>query len=211
MEGRLMDIQPVTLTRRHVRLVPLSLEHLPRAIEVGLAGDVFRWFPVEVRTAQHMRNFFEEILRAQAAGSALAFSTFALGTPEQPSDQLVGGSRFMAIDRPNRRLEIGGTWIAQPWQRSAVNTEAKLLMLEHAFERLGCLRVEFKTDSLNVPSRAALARIGATEEGTFRNHMVTASGRIRHSVYFSIIESEWPRIKADLQAKLGRGQQAPTA
>ena len=200
MAPQQIDPRPVTLTGRKVELVPLSLEHLPRAEEIALGQDLFRWFPTEIRTAEDMDAYFAEALQAQRDGSAVPFSTF-----ERASGQLVGGTRYMASDRRNRRLEIGSTWSATPWQRSAVNTEAKLLMLEHAFEALGCLRVEFKTDSLNLPSRTALARIGAQQEGIFRNHMVTSSGRIRHSVWFSIIESEWPAVKADLRAKLERG------
>ena len=195
-----MEIHPVTLSGQHVELAPLSQEHLAQAIEVGLTGNIFQWFPMYVRTAEEMRVFFGEAIAAQQAGTALPFSTF-----DRAGGRLVGGSRYMSIDRPNRRLEIGGTWIAKPWQRSPVNTEAKLLLLEHAFEKLGCIRVEFKTDSLNQPSRTALHRIGAREEGIFRNHMLTASGRIRHSVYFSIIDSEWTQLKADLRAKLTRG------
>ena len=108
----------------------------------------------------------------------------------------------MNIDRANRRVEIGSTWIAGPWRRTAVNTEAKYLMLRHAFETLGCIRVEFKTDALNQRSRNAIRRIGATEEGTLRQHMVMGSGRLRDSVYFSILNSEWPRVKRDLEQKL---------
>ena len=199
-----MDIQPVTLTGRYVELAPLSWDHLPRAVDLCVGQDLFRWFPKELRTAEDVRGYFAEAFEAQKAGTALPFSTF-----DRATGQLVGGSRYMAIERAHRRLEIGSTWIAKAWQRSHVNTEAKLLMLEHAFERLGCLRVEFKTDSLNQPSRTALARIGAKEEGIFRNHMVTGSGRVRHSVYFSIIDSEWPRVKADLQAKLAVGPRLP--
>ena len=119
----------------------------------------------------------------------------------------MGSTRFANIDRANRRLEIGWTWIAPEWQRSAINTEAKLLMMRQAFEGWGANRVEFKTDSLNTQSRAALRRIGATEEGTLRNHMVTASGRLRHSVMFSVIREEWPSVnrRAGLAAKLVGG------
>ena len=197
-----MDIRPVTLTGKHAQLVPLQREHLPRATQIGVGFDIFRWYPNPILTPQDMAAYFDAAFAAQAAGSALPFSTL-----DRATGQLVGGSRYMNIDRPNRHVEIGSTWIGKDWQRTAVNTEAKLLMLEHAFEKLGCLRVEFKTDSLNQPSRAALARLGAKEEGIFRNHMVTASGRMRHSVWFSIIDTEWPRVKADLQAKLARGAQ----
>ena len=110
--------------------------------------------------------------------------------------------------RVHRRLEIGSSWLGRSWQRTAFNTEAKLLMLEHAFEVWGALRVEFKADSLNEPSRAALARLGAVEEGYFRNHMVTASGRVRHTVWYSVTAEEWPLVKRGLQEKLARGKVA---
>jgi RimJ/RimL family protein N-acetyltransferase len=108
------------------------------------------------------------------------------------------------MDCANRRVEIGWTWLSLNWQRTAANTEAKYLMLRHAFETWGCIRVEFKTDSLNEKSRAALLRIGAKEEGIFRNHMMTSTGRLRHSVYYSIIDSEWPKVRACLEEKLAR-------
>ena len=125
-------------------------------------------------------------------------------TVERESDRVVGSTRYLSIDAHHRRLEIGYTWIAPAWQRTAVNTEAKLLQLRHAFDSLAALRVEFKTDSLNDKSRAALRGIGAVEEGTMRNHMVTDSGRRRHSVYFSVIEEEWPRVRQHLEARLAR-------
>ena len=106
------------------------------------------------------------------------------------------------IARAHHRVEIGWTWVAREWQRTAVNTEAKYLLLRHAFETLGCIRVELKTDSLNERSRTAILRIGAREEGIFRNHMITASGRVRHSVYFSVVDSEWPAVKARLESRL---------
>ncbi|MBP1601939.1 MAG: Acetyltransferase, family, partial [Acidobacteria bacterium] len=116
---------------------------------------------------------------------------------------VVGSTRFANIDRANRRVEIGWTWVSPPWQRSFVNTEAKYLMLKHAFEVMRCIRVEFKTDSLNQRSRAALLRLGAKEEGTLRNHMITSTGRYRHSVYFSIIDSEWPDVKRSIELEQG--------
>lgn len=182
-----------------MRLEPLSLAHLPRLVEIGLEGDIFRWFPQPVSTAEDMRLFIEAALEDQAAGRALPFATVdrALGLA-------VGSTRYGNIDRAHRRVEIGWTWLAPAWQRTAVNTEAKYLMLRHAFELWGCQRVEFKTDSLNEPSRLALARIGARQEGILRNHMVTSSGRLRHSVYFSVIREEWPGVKSALEARLRR-------
>ena len=121
---------------------------------------------------------------------------------EYSTGRVIGSTRYANIERVHHRLEIGWTWVARPWQRTAINTEAKYLLLRHAFETLKCMRVELKTDSQNARSRAAILRIGAHEEGTFRNHMITASGRIRHTVYFSIIDSEWLEVRARLEAKL---------
>ena len=132
-------------------------------------------------------------LRQQASGSALPFVTV-----EKSSGQVVGGTRFLHIVPEHRRLEIGSTWIAKPWNRTAINTEAKFLMLEHAFERLGCIRVEFMADALNERSRNPILRIGAKEEGTFRHYIITADGEIHNAVFYSIVESEWPSVKVRL-------------
>jgi RimJ/RimL family protein N-acetyltransferase len=193
-----MDIAPVTLQGRCVRLEPLSMMHLDALCAVGLDERLWQWSPRRpVRTPADMRCYIQHALDQQAGGTAVPFATI------HTQAGAVGSTRFAEIDRDNRRVEIGYTWIAPPWQRTAVNTEAKYLMLRHAFETLGCVRVELKTDSLNERSRHAILRIGATQEGVFRNHMVTWSGRLRHSVYFSIIDREWARVKADLEAKLG--------
>ena len=146
-----------------------------------------------------MAAYIQTALDAQKAGTAVPFATVHVG-----SGKVIGSTRYMNIDVPNRRVEIGATWIAPPWRRTAVNTEAKYLMLRHAFEALGCIRVELKTDALNQRSRNAIRRIGAQEEGILRQHMVTWSGRLRDSVYFSILDSEWPRVKQDLEQKLSR-------
>jgi RimJ/RimL family protein N-acetyltransferase len=188
---------PVVLEGDHVRLEPLSRAHLSQLIEVGLDGDIFQWYTHPIRTAGEMREFLEVALREQTAGVAIPFATIARAT-----GQAIGATRFGNIDWTNRRVEIGWTWLTPRWQRTAANTESKYLMLRHAFEAWGCNRVEFKTDSLNTRSCAALRGIGAREEGTLRNHMVTASGRLRHSVYFSVIRDEWPEVKAALEEKL---------
>lgn len=192
-----MLVKPVTLEGNHVRLEPLSLNHLEQLCEVGLEPELWRWTASQVRTREEMGAYVETALKWQAEGTALPFATISKQT-----GRLVGSTRFANIDRENRHMEIGWTWIASPWQRTAINTEAKYLMLRHAFEKLGCVRVEFKTDSLNEKSQNALRRIGAKEEGTFRNHMIVHDGRYRHSVYFSVIESEWPEVKARLEEKL---------
>jgi RimJ/RimL family protein N-acetyltransferase len=199
VDTSLMKIEPVTLEGRHIRLEPLTLEHHPQLCEVGLDEDLWRWIPFPVRTPAEMRIYIEMALKTQTEGTALPFATL-----ERASGKVIGSTRFGNIDTINRHVEIGWTWIGRNWQQTMVNTEAKYLMLCHAFEILGCLRVEFKTDSLNQQSRNAIARIGAKEEGLFRNHMITASERIRHSVYYSIIDSEWPEVKAGLEEKLTR-------
>jgi RimJ/RimL family protein N-acetyltransferase len=189
-----MQIGPVTLEGQHVRLEPVSLAHVPALWRAGAHEEIWRYLPYTMHSEDDMRARVEADLAAQQAGDMVRFTTVAKAIA-----QPVGSTSYMNIDHHHRRLEIGGTWITPAWQRSAINTEAKYLQLRHAFETLGCIRVEFKTDSLNTKSRQALARIGATEEGTFRNHMVMPNGRIRHSVYFSITNDEWPRVKAHLE------------
>jgi len=192
-----MVITPVILQGRHVRLEPLTLEHVAALAEVGLDDDLWKWIPTPVRTLDEMNAYVQTALQEQAAGSALPFALI-----EKSSGHAIGSTRYANIERVHYRLEIGWTWVARPWQRTAINTEAKYLLLRHAFEMLKCMCVELKTDSFNERSRAAILRIGAREEGTFRNHMITTSGRIRHTVYFSIIDSEWPGVRARLEAML---------
>ena len=193
-----MTLEPVTLFGNVVRLEPLSLSHHQALCEVGLDPELWRLSTSSLNNPDDMRKYIETAAQWQAQGTALPFATI-----EQSSGRVVGSTRFANIDAANRRGEIGWTWIASPWQRTAVNTEAKYLMLKHAFEELGFIRVELKTDSLNTRSRNAILRIGAKEEGFFRNHMICENGRIRHSVYFSIVDAEWPQVKAALEQKLG--------
>jgi len=192
-----MKPEPITLEGRGVRLEPLSQAHHSGLCEVGLDPELWRLIPYRVATREEMAGYINAALQAQVAGTAVPFATIELA-----SGQVVGSTRYMNIDVPSRRVEIGSTWIARPWQRSFVNTEGKFLMLRHAFEILGCNRVEFKTDALNERSRNAILRIGAQQEGIFRKHMVTWTGRVRDSVYFSIVDDDWPRVKADLEARL---------
>jgi RimJ/RimL family protein N-acetyltransferase len=192
-----MKVVPVTLEGRHVRLEPLAKAHLAGLAEVGLDEELWRWIPTQVRTAEEMAAYIETALQEQERGGALPFAIV-----DKATGRAIGSTRYGSIDRTHHRVEIGWTWVSWEWQRTAVNTEAKYLLLRHAFETLGCIRVELKTDSLNEKSRAAILRIGAQHEGIFRNHMITASGRIRHSAYYSIIDSEWPAVKARLESKL---------
>jgi N-acetyltransferase len=194
-----MHIQPVTLEGRHVRLEPLTMAHFEPLCSVASDPDIWRWTFPGAQTPEQMRAYIELAVSWQNAGTALPFATV-----DKSSGKPVGSTRFANIERAHRRVEIGWTWIAPPWQRTVANTEAKYLMLRYAFESFGCIRVEFKTDSLNEKSRRALLRIGAQEEGILRNHMIAHGDRIRHSVYYSIIDSEWPAVKANLEAKLAQ-------
>jgi RimJ/RimL family protein N-acetyltransferase len=192
-----MKIEPVTLEGDSVRLEPLSLEHLDALCEVGLEESIWRWTLSQCETPDDLRRYIEDALNDLHRGVSLPFVTV-----EKSTGVVVGSTRFGNIDVKNRKAEIGWTWINPRWQRTRINSEAKLLMLTHAFETWRCIRVELKTDALNARSRTAIARIGAKEEGTLRSHMITDSGRYRDSVYFSIIESEWPKVKEGLNDKL---------
>jgi len=175
--------------------------HLAGLAQVGLDEELWRWIPTQVRTAEEMAAYIETALEEQKRGVSLPLAIL-----EKATGRVIGSTRYGNIDRLHHRVEIGWTWVAREWQRTAMNTEAKYLLLRHAFETLGCIRVELKTDSLNEKSRAAILRIGAKQEGIFRNHMITTSGRIRHTVYFSIVDSEWPETKARLETRLNSHQ-----
>jgi RimJ/RimL family protein N-acetyltransferase len=193
-----MDVRPIALEGRHVRLDPLTSQHLP-ALAEALDPTLLQWFTKPAKDLEELRLFIADALSEQAAGTALPFATL-----DRASGRPVGSTRFGNIDCGHRRVEIGWTWIGRPWQRSAINTEAKLLMMTHAFEAWEAIRVEFKTDALNTQSRAALERLGAVPEGRFRNHKITASGRIRDSVWYSVTAAEWPGLKRRLEARLAQ-------
>ena len=192
-----MTVEPVTLEGRHVRLEPLSKGHILGLAEVGLDQELWRWIPIPVQTPAEMAEYVETALAERDRGVSLPFAQV-----EKATGRVIGCTRYGNIDRMHHRVEIGWTWIAKSWQRTPVNSEAKYLLLRHAFETLGCIRVELKTDSLNDKSRAAILRIGAQQEGIFRNHMMTGTGRLRHTVYFSILDTEWPDVKRRLEEKL---------
>jgi RimJ/RimL family protein N-acetyltransferase len=188
------------LDGEEVRLEPMNEGHLEALCAIGLDPEVWRFMPFQCLTREQMAGYVRDGIAARQSLAAIPFVTVLKG--KDTSVQVVGTSRFMSIDSKNRRMEIGSTWIGRKWQRTRVNTEAKYLMLRHAFEVLQCIRIEFKTDSLNERSRRALLRIGATQEGISRNHLITTEGRIRHSVYFSITAAEWPDRKARLEGML---------
>jgi RimJ/RimL family protein N-acetyltransferase len=194
-----LRIEPVTLEGVQVRLEPLSLAHLDGLCAVGLEPELWKWIPTQVRDREELRAYVDLALDERRRGVSMPFATLL-----KAEGRVVGSTRYGNVDLKNRRVEIGWTWIGKPWQRSAVNTEAKLLMLRHAFEVLGCTRVELKTDGLNEKSRNAILRLGARQEGILRKHTLTYSGRMRDTVYFSILDDEWPAVKAGLEAKLQR-------
>lgn len=182
-----------------MRLEPLALEHVAGLAEVGLDPLIWRWTIARPVSEADIRVWAEAALANRTAGTEMPFVTIdrATGRP-------IGSSRYMNIALDHHRLEIGWTWVAPPWQRTGANREAKLLQLRHAFEVLGCRRVEFKTDSRNEASRNALLGIGAQFEGIFRNHMVMPEGPMRHSAWYSVIDEEWPAVRDRLGASLAR-------
>jgi RimJ/RimL family protein N-acetyltransferase len=192
-------IAPVTLEGSVVRLEPLCRDHAEVFWDVAQndVANIFQWIPYRMNSLQDFRSVVEKALTEQERGDSVVFATV-----ERSSGKVIGSTRFMNIDRVNRHVEIGSTWIAPAWHRTAINTEAKYLMLRHAFEIWNCFRVELKTDALNQRSRNAILRIGAKEEGTLRRHVLTWTGRVRDSVYFSILDSEWPDVKTKLEARL---------
>lgn len=192
-----MKVEPVILDGEFVRLEPMRVDHLPALIEVGMDESIWKWTNNVVNDATDIERYVREALAMQALGTSIPFVTI-----EKASAAVVGSTRFGNIDTANKKAEIGWTWINPKWQRTVINTEAKLLMLTHAFETWNCIRVELKTDSNNDKSRNAMLRIGCTEEGTLRNHMITESGRFRDSVYFSIIQTEWESVNQNLTSKL---------
>jgi RimJ/RimL family protein N-acetyltransferase len=193
----MMKIEPIILEGEYVRLEPLRIEHLENLCEVGFEESIWRWTMAQVETKSDMRRYIETALEEQSRGVSLPYVTI-----EKSSDKVVGSTRFGSIDRQNRRVEIGWTWINPKWQRTVINTEAKFLMLRQAFEVWKCIRVELKTDALNEKSRNAILRLGAKEEGILRQHLITDSGRFRDTVYFSIIDTEWEIVKESFLLKL---------
>jgi RimJ/RimL family protein N-acetyltransferase len=177
----------------------LSLEHVSPLYAAASDQELWRWTTTQIASMEDMRTYVATALAAQEAGTALPFATLDVS-----SGEIIGSTRFANIDRANRRAEIGWTWLRRDRQRTGCNTEAKYLMLSHAFDVLGCIRVELKTDALNEKSRAAIRRIGGVEEGILRAHMVTASGRLRDTVYYSILDREWPAVRARLEGMLRR-------
>ncbi len=198
-----MQIEPVILEGQHIRLAPLALSHQTRLCEIGLDERLWQLTTIRIQTVEEMREYLQTALEAQAEGTALPFVMIDKATQE-----IIGTTRYHNINQRHRRLEIGFTWIAPAWQRTFANTEAKYLMLKQAFENYRCVRVEFKADSGNRPSCRALLRLGAKQEGVLRNYAVSTHRGVRDLILFSIVDSEWPAVKARLEENLERYRNA---
>jgi N-acetyltransferase len=193
-----MDIHPLTLTGRVVRLEPLSEAHVPDLAVAGRDESIWQFMRYgDITTEAGMRAWVQMLLEEQAQGYGLPFAVI-----HQESGLAIGSTRYLDIRWQHRSLEIGGTWYALAHQRTAVNTECKYLLLKHAFEGLHCVRVQLKTDLRNERSQRAIERIGAVKEGVLRNHMILPDGYLRHSVIYSIIDIEWPSVKKYLESRL---------
>lgn len=193
----MMEVEPITLEGAWVRLEPLRPEHSGALAEVGCDEEVYRYLTAPLATHAEMQAFVERALDNLARGDELPFVTI-----DKEVGAVAGSTRYLDIRREHRAVEIGYTWLGRAWWRTRINSEAKYLLLRHAFETWGCQRVSLKTDGLNERSQRAIARLGAVREGVLRKHMILPSGRSRDTVYFSIIDDEWPAIKARMESEL---------
>jgi RimJ/RimL family protein N-acetyltransferase len=191
-----MNVQPITLEGRWVRLEPLAERHVLDLAEAAQDDDIWSYMPAVLKTEEQMRDWIAAAQAQQATGTQLPFAIV-----DRAADRAIGSTRYLNITPNDRGLEIGWTWLARPAWRTAVNTECKYLLLRHAFESLGCIRVQLKTDKRNERSRRAIERIGGRFEGILRNHMLLHYG-IRDSAFYSIIEAEWPGVKERLVSRL---------
>ncbi|MEO8355906.1 MAG: GNAT family protein [Chloroflexota bacterium] len=195
-----MEVKPVVLVGKYVRLEPMSEAHIPALAEIGV-GQTFWGFMLygDINSVDDMQNWVQDILARAETGTDLPFVAIHLA-----SGRVAGATRYLNIMPKDRGLEIGGTWYGADFQRSAVNTECKYLLLQHAFETLGCIRVQLKTDLRNERSQKAIERVGAVREGVLRNHMILPDGQYRHSVFYSILDTEWPSVKTGLAGMMER-------
>jgi len=189
-------LEPVTLRGEHARLEPLSQDQCDGLTEAVRDGELWKLWYTFIPKAEDMKKEIDRRLGLQAAGSMLPFTVF------DADGKIAGMSTYMNVDTPNRRVEIGSTWYAKRVQRSAVNTQCKLLLLTHAFEKLDCIAVEFRTHFFNQQSRRGIERLGAKQDGILRNHVIAPNGTLRDTVVFSIIAGEWPTVKAHLNYQL---------
>ncbi|SAL59253.1 GCN5-related N-acetyltransferase [Caballeronia turbans] len=192
-------IEPVTLEGEHVRIVPLTAGHEQALTAAASDGELWKLWYTFVPSPDKTRGYIDTALDMRERLGALAFAVIDAKTGD-----VVGSTRYFNVDEANRRLEIGHTWYARRVQKTALNTEAKLLLLTHAFEKLDAIAVEFRTHFMNHASRAAIARLGAKQDGILRNHQIGRDGVLRDTVVFSIIQSEWPAVRANLTYRLNR-------
>ncbi len=196
-----------TLEGELVRLEQLTWEHLPDLARIAIAHpELWRWTTSVIRSEADMRAYMETAFAWQAAGTCLPWAIFS-----RRDNAVAGSTRFMDISAANKSLEIGSSWIDPTYQRTGINVETKYLLLRHAFESMGCRRVAFKTHHENLKSQTAIRAVGATEEGTFRNHMIQPDGSARHSIWFSIVAEEWPAVKTRLEGRMARHKPSPHA
>ncbi|MCZ6533636.1 MAG: GNAT family protein [SAR324 cluster bacterium] len=194
------DPRSTTLTGKHARLEPLGLQHAQDLCEAGSSEDIWTYLPVpRPGNTREMESFVREALEMAATGTSVPFAIM-----DAQGGKAVGSTRYLDIQHAHRGLEVGWTWLGSAYQRTPINTECKLLLLQHAFEDHGAIRVQLKTDALNVRSQVAIERIGGKKEGVLRNHMIVQKGRVRDSVFFSILDTEWPEVKKNLLRHLGR-------
>ncbi len=189
-------LEPVTLSGAHAQLKPLSHDHCDGLTEAVKDGELWKLWYTFVPKAEDMRKEIDRRLSLQAAGSMLPFTVF------DAAGKIAGMSTYMNVDAANRRVEIGSTWYARRVQRTALNTQCKLLLLDHAFEKLGCIAVEFRTHFFNHQSRRGIERLGAKQDGILRSHQLASNGTLRDTVVYSIIAGEWPTVKAHLTYQL---------
>ena len=193
-----MEVKPIALTGKYVRLEPITEEHISALAEIGV-GQPFWHFMLygDMNSTDDMRNWVMDILEREKNGTDLPFVAIHL-----ESGRVAGATRYLNIMPKDRGLEIGGTWYGSEFQRTVVNTECKYLLLRHAFETLGCIRVQLKTDLRNERSQRAIERIGAVREGVLRNHMILPDGYYRNSVFYSVLDTEWTEVKKRLEAMM---------
>jgi len=190
-----MDVRPVVLEGRHVRLEPLTEAHIPGLAQIGMGQDFWQFMLYgDMKTEDDIANWVCEMLSRAERGTDLPFAAIHLA-----SGRVAGATRYLNIVPKDRGLEIGGTWYGLEFQRTPVNTECKYLLMRHAFETLGCIRVQLKADLRNERSQKAIERIGAKKEGVLRNHLILPDGRVRDSVFYSILDTEWLEVKKRLE------------
>jgi len=196
----MMEVKPVVLQGKHVRLEPMTETHVAGLAEIGVDQSFWDFMVYgKMETEEDMSGWVRQILARAEKGTDLPFVVIHLA-----SGRIAGATRYLNIMSSDYGLEVGGTWYGLDFQRTAVNTECKYLLLTHAFEMLKCIRVQIKTDLLNERSQKAIERIGGIKEGVLRNHMILPDGRIRHSVYYSILDVEWVNVKKRLEEMLAR-------